>query len=313
MLLICTPTIQTLGGFESQGQPFLALGGFVERTPQAAEFRAGVALRSSVTPFAIKGGYDTLATPTSFPLSIRGGWQDVISPAIQIGGGFQEYTPRAFRALAGMSGKVSVSGRLASGGVMQRVSREMTALAGLTARTPQGVAFFAGVDLGVQPDEQLAKTFVAWVLNLSGGHSRYSNYAFTGFAEVGGVQLACSEEGLFRLDSDTDEGVPIIASALTPIVNMGTDLKKRLPEIYLTARSAGSLVVRLIHDEHTEQEQDSHGSGMEYLKERRVQLGRASSLDFNRVQMEITNPDGLDFEILKVEADPIASSNRRGR
>lgn len=153
-------------------------------------------------------------------------------------------------------------------------------------------------------DEETAQV---WVLNAeSGGSTRYENYPFNSFAQIGGAYYGAREDGIYRLDGETDNGLPVQAMVSLGKQDFGTTALKRLESCYLGASSTGKIFLKVIVEgaEYTYAARSSDDA----LKVQRVDVGRG--LRANWLEFEIYNADGDDFELASVEFAAVPLSRR---
>lgn len=316
MILICTPTVRAEAGFTEQVVTFLCAAGFTERMPVAIEAAGGLTLATAQETVSVSGGFNEFVTDQAVAVEVRGGVTEALTPTVSARGGVLQVVNSIPFALP-----VDLSVRRPEWGV--KVAPVFAAPLGLSLRRP-------ALRVRVLPDSvgglvltlrrptmslglnaPVADTFSAWVMTPQGKHARYDNFPFTGFAKMGSTYLACAADGIYALDAETDNGEMIHASLKSAIVDCGSPLRQRLRDLYFTARSAGDLKVTLTHDEERRQEQTIPGAGGHVLRQHRARAGRSSEMDFNVVQIEITNPDGGDFEVLQADFTTDPSRSRR--
>lgn len=155
--------------------------------------------------------------------------------------------------------------------------------------------------------------FVGYAMNLrTAGVTQYQNYPFVDFATVGGVPLAISEDGLYRLEGDDDDGDPIAARIRTGLIDFGSEVLKRNPNMYLTLRSDGELVLKVITTDKG------------YKKENWYKLDRRNAAEpvegrFDIAKglvgvywgYELVNMDGADFEFETIKSWPFIVQRRK--
>lgn len=156
--------------------------------------------------------------------------------------------------------------------------------------------------------------YIAWVLNAeSAGLSRYTNYPFNSFACIGGKYFGATGSGIYSLDGDDDDGVPIQARLRLGLDALGSRLLKNVPEAFIGYTSSGTLLMRVI----TVDDQTGKKIAALYklapraagtVRENRFKFGRGfRAVDWDFV---IENVDGADFDISSVEFHPLFLSRR---
>ena len=155
-----------------------------------------------------------------------------------------------------------------------------------------------------------AKNFdsIAWVLNTqSGGLTNYDNYGFTSLAFHSGTLYATSPEGIFQLDADKDAGRNISATCGYGFLDLGTQNKKHVSDIFVGCTGND------LECEVETYDKLAYTYGMEYRDvdtpyNNRIKPGRGLSSRWWRFTFR--NIDGADFQIHDV-AVQVARSNRR--
>ncbi|MGH7176133.1 MAG: hypothetical protein ACREJC_02025 [Tepidisphaeraceae bacterium] len=144
-----------------------------------------------------------------------------------------------------------------------------------------------------------------WVLNLTtGAPSHYEWGPFTSFARFGGKHYAISEDGVFLLEGDTDDGVLISSFILSGLTDLGDEFKKRIKAVYLGVRSTGNLLLKVVADEQT-YVYTVQTSGMDALKRVRGTVGLG--LYGNYWQFGLEPAAGIDFELESIKILPLVS------
>lgn len=93
----------------------------------------------------------------------------------------------------------------------------------------------------------LDEVISTWCANLAtSAHSRYAQYGFNSFARFGGRLYGCKSDGLYELGGDNDGANPIPWTATLGETDFGMDAIKRLPYVYVAAKTSGDLVLKVI-------------------------------------------------------------------
>lgn len=167
-------------------------------------------------------------------------------------------------------------------------------------------------DTMVIKDGYWAKDFgaLAWVLNTeTGGLSTYDNFGFTSLVEHEGVIYAASQEGVFALTGDTDDGRYISATVKTGFLDFNREQTKRISDIFV-GYTGGQLEFDV---ETYDGPQEVYTYAMEEReadapRNNRLKVGKGLSSRYWR--FAIRNVDGADFQVYDVTAE-LASSKRR--
>jgi hypothetical protein len=154
--------------------------------------------------------------------------------------------------------------------------------------------------------------YVGWVLNAeTNAPSQYTNYSFDSMCELGGRYYGVNSSGLFLLDGDDDDGAPIEASILTGQLDFGIPELKRVEEAYIGYSASGNLVLKLIVSQsgtRTEYWYEANNLTPGEPTETKVTPGKGMRSRY--FQFELTNKNGADFEIDRIDLVPIALSRR---
>lgn len=153
--------------------------------------------------------------------------------------------------------------------------------------------------------------YVGWVLN-EGAPSEYRNFPFNGFTAFNGRYYGTSREGLYLLEGDTDDGDPITASIKTALMDFGTGVLKRLPDVYVAFVGGDTVLLKVITT-------GQRGEQVETLYTASVPAGAAmhnvnirigQGLTSRYWQFELTNVDGAEFEIDELAWRPMTLDRR---
>lgn len=145
-----------------------------------------------------------------------------------------------------------------------------------------------------------------WVMNVvTGANSRYEDYNFNSYALIAGTYYGAMQDGLFRLNGDTDDGTPIKASINFGNQTFGTSALKGCTNAYVGMSSAGELFLKVTAEgaEYIYRARDYD----EHLQIQRFDTGRG--LRANYLQFELYS-DGADFDISSVEFLAVPLSRR---
>lgn len=141
-------------------------------------------------------------------------------------------------------------------------------------------------------------TAEVWVVNAeTAASSRYEQYQFNSFAQIGGEYFGCRADGVYQLDGDDDAGEPVQAMVGFGKQSFGTAAKKRVPTAYVGVSSGGKLYLKVLV-EGAEYLYVARGDS-EQLREQRFDIGRGLSATY--FEFELYNEGGADFELDTVE------------
>ncbi len=175
----------------------------------------------------------------------------------------------------------------------------------LVAYAPSGGVTFGGAAIytTVAATPPSGLSFETWTMNLeSHAHSRYSNYAFSGFAKFGTTYYGVQSSGLFTLGGDTDNTAPIRSSVYFPESDFENHHGKRVGRLYIGAMAATALNFKAVAEAgvtyyYTVSPSTSAVAGA------RVQIGRG--LVSRYWQFGVFNTNGGYFELATMKLYPI--------
>ena len=152
---------------------------------------------------------------------------------------------------------------------------------------------------------------ISWVMNTeTAGLWQYDNFNFDSMAFASGTLYGATPEGLFAIDTNTDNSRRITASWVTGFIDFELEEKKRMSDIFV-GYSGGELECTI------ETYQDDNSEPYTYVLEERVveaprnnRLKVGKGLSSRRWRFTVTNVDGADFKLQDMEAE-IAVSRRR--
>lgn len=179
----------------------------------------------------------------------------------------------------------------------------------LTTSLTGGALMSAAIDEAMRLLSSVGRedTFAAFAVNLTNNaSSTYENYNFNSMARWGEVYLAASDDGLFVIGGDSDDGVAIEAALTLGKVDYGSARLKSIPYVYVGAASADDANLTVKVDEGDEYTYTLPAS--EQLGTRRAVLGKG--LRSRYWQFTISNDGGADIEIDSVNIE-VAELARR--
>ncbi len=146
-----------------------------------------------------------------------------------------------------------------------------------------------------------------WAMNLeTGGVTFYEGFDFNSYAKIGGRYYGCTDDGIYQLDGDTDNGEPIRAMVSFGKQNFGTSALKRITNAYVGVSGQGRLFLKVLAEgrEYTYAQRGYD----EQLQVQRFDTGKG--LRVNWLEFELYNADGEDFELASVEFAAVPLSRR---
>lgn len=160
---------------------------------------------------------------------------------------------------------------------------------------------------GVTPPAAFDSGTSAWVMNAkTGGFTRYEGFDFNSYAKIGGRYYGCTDDGIYQLDGDTDNGEPIRAMVSFGKQNFGTSALKRITNAYVGTSGEGKLFLKIIAE--GEEYIYAARSYDENIRVQRFDTGKG--LRVNWLEFELYNADGEDFELASVEFAAVPLSRR---
>jgi hypothetical protein len=170
----------------------------------------------------------------------------------------------------------------------------------------QSIAAAAGAT-AVGPGSTPSQDGDTWVYNLdSNGSTNYTDYAFNSYARLGDAYFGAARSGLFLLDGDTDDGLPINANVSFGVRDFGTATKKTVTECYVGMAGADNLYVKVVAN--GEQYIYATRNYTNVLRQQRVTFGKG--LRTNYIELELYNHGGAYFELDTIEFQ-VADLTRR--
>lgn len=128
------------------------------------------------------------------------------------------------------------------------------------------------------------------------GHTTYTNYNFNTIVKFNNKYYGCDKtQGIFELTGDTDNNEQIDSTITTGISDYLIDEQKRVLDFYLNTRYDGSINIKTIADEVSEEVHTLDDSYKQGIHAERIKLSKG--LRGKQWQINITNNNGSDFEI----------------
>jgi hypothetical protein len=151
--------------------------------------------------------------------------------------------------------------------------------------------------------------FEVWSIDLDSlAGSMYEHYDFNSYADLEGVAYGAKADGVYLLEGDRDEGaIPIRASVDFGRHNMGTNLEKRVPHVYMGVATSGQLVLRVTVD---------GGPSYNYTalnpkdQQQVVRFDPGKGLKGSYWKFELFNVAGVDLDVDTIEFTPVIVPRR---
>jgi hypothetical protein len=152
------------------------------------------------------------------------------------------------------------------------------------------------------------QVYTGWVMNaVNTAVTRYPEYNVNSMCYDGKRYLVAMDGGIYELEGDDDDSLPIDAWVRTGVYDFNVPERKGVPYAYLAARSNGSLVLKVIADEDKEYWYELEHVD-DNLKTSRTKIGRGLKMAY--MQFELRNLHGADFEVDKLEFIPVVLKRR---
>lgn len=139
---------------------------------------------------------------------------------------------------------------------------------------------------------------------VTGALSSYQNFGFKQFATVRGQTYAITDNGLYKLAGDTDNGDLLNASIDFGASDFGTSQLKRVSSVYAGVATDGKAYIRVIADGG----QEIVYKAITEQDECRVKTAKGLAAKHWRVRLELTDASYADLDNLEIE---IGVSQRR--
>lgn len=150
------------------------------------------------------------------------------------------------------------------------------------------------------------EVYQAWVVNTeTAGVTEYRNYPFNSFFEEEGRYFGVSDDGIYELTGDTDEGDAIRAYIRTGFMNFGSIQEKYIDSFFLVYTGDGQLLAKAIITEEGERVEQWY-TLRQIDSGPTVERGQgAKGLISTHFEFEITNIEGADFNLQECRVFPV--------
>lgn len=148
-------------------------------------------------------------------------------------------------------------------------------------------------------------TFTAWSMNTrTAAVTEYRDFVFNSFARMGNRYLGASDDGLFELLGDDDDGEDIIARIRSGFMQFGGTQLSRLKAAYIAARGEGELLLKVIEADGREY---LYAADVRNMNNAKVWMGKGQKARY--FAFELTT-SGQDLDLDTVEFVPIVVPRR---
>lgn len=149
--------------------------------------------------------------------------------------------------------------------------------------------------------------YVGLVLNTANmAVSTYRGWDFNSFAEIDGHYIGAGREGIYELDGADDDGANIDWEVDFGYMDFDTSQDKRLPEIFYSCRSDGTILFKVTHTRKDGTKVENWYQATrtsDATAERRVKTKKGAKSQYWRLQMLSQEGSSLDLE--KIELTPL--------
>lgn len=146
-----------------------------------------------------------------------------------------------------------------------------------------------------------------WVVNLdTGASSQYDGYGFNSFFERDGEYYGVADDGIYKLDGDTDNGEEIDALIDFGKTNFNSAFDKRILRVWAGVSSEGLMILKIGVDGNTYYY--AAESYSEDLSSHRFKIGREPR--GNYFNLTLMNQDGNDFDLESMNFEPVILSRK---
>ena len=225
-----------------------------------------------------------------------------------------EVVPTGGVTLAGAASVLSVSLHVPAGGVLLGGSAPVADY--YPVFVPSGGVTLGGVAVafmlpagGVStPENPYNDAFPGWAINLdTGAPSRYAGLAANSMFQFEGKTYVTNAGGVYEVAGKTDAGQPIRAAVTLPRSDFGDGHEKRVPYVYIGAKSDGPLVLKVLTTSPSVRYY-AVTRGNDAVRGHRVVLGKG--LKSRYWQFRLENKAGAYFDLDSVEIAPTVLKQR---
>jgi hypothetical protein len=154
-------------------------------------------------------------------------------------------------------------------------------------------------------------TFTTWAINTrTNAVTEYQNYAFNSFAQMGHRFLGATNEGLYVLDGEVDDGEAIRTRMRSGIMQLAGSKFTMFKGAYLGIRTnddGRDFILKLIYGDGPTPKETCYRVVVQNLKTAKVNLGKGIRSRYISWELETL---GADFDLDSIEFIPIASQRR---
>jgi hypothetical protein len=147
--------------------------------------------------------------------------------------------------------------------------------------------------------------FTTWAMNTrTGAVTEYDNFSFNSFARIGNKYIGATDQGLYELNGDTDDGDDIIARIKSGYMQFGGVHLSRLKAAYIGMRGEGEFVLRIITGDGSQYDYSVDTRDMRTTK---VHMGKGQRARYFAFELISS---GSDFDLDTIEFVPLVLQRR---
>lgn len=147
--------------------------------------------------------------------------------------------------------------------------------------------------------------FTTWAMNTrTAGVTEYQNYAFNSFARIGNKYLGASDDGLYELMGDDDDGESIIATIRSGFSQWAGAHLHSFKAAYLAVRGEGQFVLRLITGDGKTY---NYTVSQDAMRTTKVSMGKGLRARYFAFELISS---GQDFDLETLEFIPLVAQRR---
>lgn len=199
-----------------------------------------------------------------------------------------------------------------TGSVAAQLPTHTAKLAGYTTSYAEIDAELPSLLANVQAVQDVQHTATLVMNTITSALSVYAGYSFNSFAKIGNNYYAAGPNGLFLIDSGSQDvgasAADIPAAFETGDLDFDSEYQKRLSDFYIGMRADGDIALRVTTDETLEVDYVLEPFNIDTLNQRRVNTARGAQGKYWRFRIENTN--GCDFEIDTMNIAAASASRR---
>lgn len=147
--------------------------------------------------------------------------------------------------------------------------------------------------------------FTTWAINTrSGAVTEYNNYTFNSFAQLGDRYYGASDNGLYELLGDNDDGTNIVATIKSGFAQWAGSKFTMFKGVYLGVHGSGTFVLKLITGDNK-----TYTYTVNAQSQKTTKIVTGKGLRARYWAFELTS-SGQDFDLDTIEFVPIVADRR---